>query len=546
MLLLTLALWTAMLILWGGALIAPFSAVSNAFQAVAFGLYVAMTAFFWFLTAYYVSVLICYFMVRGKKPPEAERHDRAAILYTVCNDFQPSAADSCAAQDYGDFHLYILDDSTDEAERAKVDAWADRHKGVATVIRRGTTQGFKAGNMNHALEMISDQYGFFAVADADEHLPPDFLSRAMACFTDDKIAFVQAAHRPNRKNLTPFGRDMSDTISPFWLLHILPRNRFGAVVYMGHGAVIRMEAWKDVGGFPLLTSEDFAFSVRLVQHGWRGVYNAGVICTEDFPAQYGIFRQQQKRYVAGSVEAIHACMGGLLKSPKAGLVEKADMLLWSLPLYVPAIALVYVLVTSLLLPLSFGSWHAPTIVMFGREVTLFPLYVVEDVFSSMRGLAFRAFSVFCALSPVFATLTLGAARVLPMRRVLRLLVYSTAAYMSLMLNAWKGVFRFLRRKGVQWQPTGNRWVRQPWPKDELIVGVALCVSSLLSFNLSGLAVSMSLVTGALSMKWGWDARPVRFLAVTSFALLAAHLVLSLLLSMSPLFGAMPMVFSVHF
>ena len=546
MLLLTFALWAASLIAWGGSLIAPFSAVSNAFQAVAFGLYVGMTAFFWFLTAYYVSVLICYFLIKGTRLPKTEKKDRVAILYTVCNDFQETAADSCAAQDYRDYHLYILDDSTDEEERAKVDEWAGRYPEIATVIRRGEIMGFKAGNLNHALEMISDTYDFFAVADADEQLPVDFLARTMACFTDDKIAFVQAAHKPNRKELTGFGRDMSDTISPFWMLHILPRNRFGAVVYMGHGAVIRMRAWKDVGGFPLLTSEDFAFSLRLIQHGWQGVFNNDVICTEDFPPGYGIFRQQQKRYVAGSVEAIHACMANLLKSLKAGLVEKIDMLLWSLPLYIPAIALVYVLVTSIFLPLSFGSWHTPTIVMFGREVTLFPMYVVEDVFSSMSGIAFRAFSVFCALSPVFATFTLGVTGILPMRRVLRLLVYSTAAYMSLMVNAWKGVFRFLRRKGVQWQPTGNRWVAQQWPKDELVLGMILCAFSMITFNLSGLAVSMSLVTGALAMKVGWDTKPVRTLAVTGFVLLMTHLVFSLVLSSSPLFSAMPMVFSIHF
>ena len=546
MLLLTFALWAVSFAVWGRALISPFASVTNALQAAAMALYTGMTAFFWFLTAYYVSVLISDIIVRHDALPRREGTKRTALLYTVCNDFQESAADSCAAQDHGDFHLYVLDDSTDEAEKARVDAWAAAHADVATVVRRGTTAGFKAGNLNYTLERICGEYEYFAVADADEHLPPDFLSRTEERFTDDRIGFVQAAHRPNRDGVTGFGRDMSDTISPFWLLHILPRNRFGAVVYMGHGAVIRMKAWEDAGGFPVLTSEDFAFSVRLTQKGWRGVYDDSVLCTEDFPALYGTFRQQQKRYVAGSVEAINACMGGLLRSRDALFVEKADMLLWSLPLYVPAIALVYVLVTCVLLPLAFGNWHAPTIVLFQREITLIPLYVVEDVFTGMSGLSYRAFSVFCALSPILATLTLGLTGKLPMRRVLRLLVYSTAAYMSLMLNAWKGIFRFFRRKGVQWQPTGDTRAGQKWPKDELVVGFALCAASMLTMNLSALAVSMSLVCGALAVKFGWDAKGVRILAVSSFALLMLHLLLSLVLSVSPLFSAMPMVFSIHF
>ncbi len=546
MLLLVLVIWTGSLLLWGNTLAAPFRYASSVWQWIVLGMYVAMIAFFWLLTAYYVSVLLCYFLVRRQELPRQDHKEPVAILYTVCNDFQSAAADSCVFQNYANYHLFILDDSTQADQRAKVDAWAKEHESMATVIRRENNVGFKAGNLNHALHEICEQYAFFAVADADERLPEDFLSRMMPCFSDERIAFVQAAHQPNQNGLSGFGYDLSVTICPFWLLHIVPRNRFGNVVYMGHGALIRTAAWKDVDGFPLLTSEDFAFSIRLLEHGWRGVYNDKVICTEDFPSDYGVFRRQQKRYVAGSVEAISTCMKSMLKSRSAGLIEKADMLFWSIPLYIPAIALIYLIITSVFLPLAFGSFHAPTFVLFGHELTLPKLLVIRDVFSGMNGVSYRLFSAFCTLSPIFATLTLGITRRLPMRRVIRLVVYSTAAYMSLMLNAWKGIFRFIRKKIVQWKPTGDVRTKRQWLWDELILGTVLLALSALTMNLSGLAVSLSVVSGVFAVRFSWEAKPVRFVSVLNFSLLLAHIVLSLIQSFSPMIPAMPMVFSIHF
>ena len=99
---------------------------------------------------------------------------------------------------------------------------------------------------------------------------------------------------------------------------------------------------------------------------------------------------------------------------------------------------------------------------------------------------------------------------------------------------------------MQWQPTGDLRGRLKWPKDELAVGIALCAAAGLTMNLSALAVSLSLVCGAVAVKFGWEAKGVRALAVASFALLMLHLALSLLLSASPMLGARPLVFSIHF
>ena len=44
------------------------------------------------------------------------------------------------------------------------------------LARRITRRGFKAGNMNNALALHGGHFAYFAVADADEMLPAEFLS----------------------------------------------------------------------------------------------------------------------------------------------------------------------------------------------------------------------------------------------------------------------------------------------------------------------------------------------------------------------------------
>ena len=50
-----------------------------------------------------------------------------AVLYTTCNDFVAASALSCVTLDYPNYTVYLLDDSSDPAARARVDAFADEH-----------------------------------------------------------------------------------------------------------------------------------------------------------------------------------------------------------------------------------------------------------------------------------------------------------------------------------------------------------------------------------------------------------------------------------
>ena len=58
---------------------------------------------------------------------------------------------------------------------------------------------------------------------------------------------------------------------------------------MGRGVVVRREAWQKVGGYPEIVQEDTAFTMRLRQHGYDGLFATEVISREEFPEDFKRF-----------------------------------------------------------------------------------------------------------------------------------------------------------------------------------------------------------------------------------------------------------------
>ena len=94
---------------------------------------------FWFYTAYLV---VMFFFTFFKKfpylspPPLVSPVPKVAFLYTTVNDFNYKSVMTCLEQDYPDFHLFLLDDSRDEASKAEVDAFHGKFPDKTTVVRR--------------------------------------------------------------------------------------------------------------------------------------------------------------------------------------------------------------------------------------------------------------------------------------------------------------------------------------------------------------------------------------------------------------------------
>lgn len=82
-----------------------------------------------------------------------------------------------------DVRIHVLDDGRRDTMRAVAE-----DEGVG-YIARTTNEGFKAGNLRHAMEQTSGS--FIVICDADTRPFPTLLARTLGHFTDPKVAWVQ-------------------------------------------------------------------------------------------------------------------------------------------------------------------------------------------------------------------------------------------------------------------------------------------------------------------------------------------------------------------
>jgi len=309
-------------------------------------------------------------------PYEDFRDEAVAIIYPTYNDFSQYHLDKSRDQTHANTHVYIVDDSTDEQIVNEIDAYAADDSDV-TVVRREGREGYKAGAINHALETAIDE-PYFALLDADEVLPEDFVENTITHFTDDEIGFVQANHDYNRETATTFGKALGIGVDVHWDVYQPPRNKYGFVMLLGHGALLRRDVWDEIGGFPELVSEDLAFATRAREHGYRGVFAPDVDCLEDFPVDYEAFRKRHKKWTAGSIEYITTELPRYLRS-KATLTEKLDVLVPTLQLPLTAVFVAYIFCVGALevlsgdvIPASVSiPWHLGAVTL---GTLLSPLY----------------------------------------------------------------------------------------------------------------------------------------------------------------------------
>ncbi|MCA9399776.1 MAG: glycosyltransferase, partial [Candidatus Omnitrophica bacterium] len=301
-------LWSACLLYFNPRLLALLSTATDVFSAGAVIIFTLCLDFFWLYMLYHVLMITVSCWVRWKHPSQnlvpVETIVPVAILYPTRNDFRPVSAMSCLNLDYPDFHVFILDDSTDKEFRKNIDEWARTHTDKVTVIRREDKSGYKAGNLNHALETIGKDYPYFAICDADGILPRDFLTGLLPFLQDKRVAYVQALQKGNPDQPEFFGQVLNFMIEAHYRYYVEAKNYFGFVMFYGHGGLLKTSVWQEAGGFPEIASEDLAYSARARALGYRGVYTDTVICLEDFPPGLPQLRKRSEKWIRGTSEFV--------------------------------------------------------------------------------------------------------------------------------------------------------------------------------------------------------------------------------------------------
>jgi cellulose synthase/poly-beta-1,6-N-acetylglucosamine synthase-like glycosyltransferase len=548
-----LTVWISALVWFGPRLLTALDAAQGPVSSFALHYFVIFIPVAWLYGIYNLSVVL-FSLINRLMGPVMQVEGRAdtpvAVLYTTCNDFVATSAMSCANLDYHNYKVYILDDSSDESIKAEIDKFARRFRHVQ-VVRRENRVGFKAGNLNHALENVVTE-PLFVIADSDEILPRDFLNVLVPRINGDpNCGFIQANHRCLQRG-TKLQRDMCHGVDVHWKWYQPLRNRFGFVMFLGHGALLRRSCWQKVGGFPEVVSEDLAYAIAIREQGYYGTFAEDVTCYEEFPETVRNFRVRHVKWTRGTCEFLHHYGFDLLRSRRLPLSEKLDILFPTANLPVTLFFFLYMVLAAIVLPATIGERSILTFETW-RGALEIPVMLMPAEMNILYTWDFFLITVCALVSPILCFM-------LEMWktpfRLVRFLTHSTALYAALAPLSTLSVLGYLFTRRARFLVTGDIKEKQRaggfWNDthpDSVIVqrfewaaAFVFGVGALLSFQVAlfGIAVAYGLISVMHSSDWG---RPgLQTMAWVPFSLIAT----GLLFGGMGLFGLQPVFFGFGF
>jgi cellulose synthase/poly-beta-1,6-N-acetylglucosamine synthase-like glycosyltransferase len=431
---------------------------------------------------------------------------------------------------------------------------------MVRVIRRPDRTGFKAGNLNNALRYhIREPY--FAVIDADEIVPTDFLSKLVPYLNrDPDCGFVQANHRCADVCETQLQEDMRIGIDVHWKWYQSLRNKFGFVMFLGHGALLRRSCCNMVGGFQEIVSEDLAYAIAIRQRGYYGVFAENVTCTEAFPETVQSFRTRHVKWTRGTCEFLSHWAMRLLRSKTIPWIEKCDILFPTANLPMTLFFFIFMILAGIILPLQIGEWRALTLAFAGWEWAI-PTLAMPQEMNILYTWDFFAITVLTLFAPILCFI-LEHWRT-PFK-LFRFLAHSTTLYAALSPLSALCVFGYMITGKARFLVTGDKSEGQQGVKTaggglykffcetlpdsrgvryfEIAAGLLFLMVSLISFQVAFFGLAIGFVLHPLLSRGTWSNAWLRRLGLLPFSLIMS----SVLLGGSSFFAVQTVLFGFGF
>jgi cellulose synthase/poly-beta-1,6-N-acetylglucosamine synthase-like glycosyltransferase len=323
-------------------------------------LFISIQIIFWFYIFFHLVIIgFSYVSPRLNKNMGAlTSFPPVALLYTTCNDFREEVALNHLAQNYPEYHLFILDDSTQADYQEQIDRFMKEQNQKVSVIRRRARDGFKAGNVNHALAKIPSEYEYFSITDADTILPADYIQNLLPYIINDpNIAFVQANLKSYVDQSTDFAGYFAINTDIHFQRYTITKNTYGFVMWYGHGALLRRDVYNALGGFSPIATEDLAYSLLARQKGYQGVYCNDVVCFEEFPPTYLQYRHRNEKWIRGTTQCLLKFYPDFLKAKNVSWVEKVDVLASAGTLLLALPYILFLILGGIILPFFYHHFQ---------------------------------------------------------------------------------------------------------------------------------------------------------------------------------------------
>ena len=356
--------WVVLIILWGITVfwwlprICPETHLFAGVEPLAVCIRIFASAFI-FYSLYHLTALTLA-IVRGQPrssvPLKEEVDVPVGVIYTVCDDFQESASETLVDQEYKRFHVYICDDSQNPEIKERIDRFHSANRAKTTIIRRQVNVGFKAGNINHALQTGLITEPLVLVVDADEKLGTQFLISLVAEFVNSEASFLQASHRAVQPSITRFQRILCPSVAVYWRVYEQARNFDGFPLVLGHGVLLPRLLISKLGWFDEnMTSEDIEFSYKIASNAkvGRGCVSSRTWAFEEVPLSLQRYRSRFCRWLRQDlVLGLLVLPKVLSRTPHLSFSERFDLFVKQFHIPVCGLVLPYLVMLAILFLLS--------------------------------------------------------------------------------------------------------------------------------------------------------------------------------------------------
>ena len=241
----------------------------------------------------------------GPKPSPAQTRRKVAVLLPTYNEPEavllPAVAAAVALEPAHE--TWVLDDGRREWVRSLAQELGARY------LTRPDNKHAKAGNLNHALEVIDAE--IIAVLDADYVASPEFLTRTLGYFDDERVGVVQTPQDFYNQDSFEHEGEVDGAVyneeAVFYRAIAPAKNFWHAAFWCGTCALIRVEALRSVGGVATETvTEDIHTSFRMMEQGWTAVYHNEVLARGLAPADAHSYMVQRRRWALGAMQVLRA------------------------------------------------------------------------------------------------------------------------------------------------------------------------------------------------------------------------------------------------
>ena len=160
-------------------------------------------------------------------------------------------------------------------------------------------------------------------------------------------------------------------VNAHWPTYQTMKHFYGFSTMLGHGAMIKRDAYEKAGGFPPLVAEDLCLSIEARNAGYYVAFAPNIICREEYPIDYVAFKKRHSKWTQGNLEFIKKYTKKIAKS-KMSWYEKLDIVLFTYNLPLTAIFAFFIFMNLMLAPvfrLNLGAVYSlwmliPTVLFF--------------------------------------------------------------------------------------------------------------------------------------------------------------------------------------